>query len=144
MGKHITVILRNAPGQFAYVAHMLHEAKINILAFHVASAGFSSGYAQLVCDDPIRAMAKLTEALGNYVYESEVIAVRTPHVPGSLSPILQALYQADVNVENAYQTLDGKGNAIIIIEPSQSTLATASTTLRENSYDVISDFRCLS
>jgi len=143
MGKHITVILRNAPGQFAQVAQILTEAQINILAFHVASAGLSSGYAQLVCDDPVRAMAKLTPSLRNYVYESDVIAVRTPHAPGALFPILQALHLAGVNIENAYQTLDGKGNAIIIIEPSQSTLAAASTTLR-NSYDVISDFRCLS
>jgi len=126
---HVTIILRNAPGAFAGVAKLLQADGVNILAFHVAGIGSNSGYAQLVCDDHLKALAVLTGVFHTYAYESEVIAIRTKNAPGSLYEILSQLSLHKINIESAYQTLHPAGEAIIVIEPNQNDLQRAKDTL---------------
>ena len=142
MCQHITVILRNAPGEFTGVAKLLKAEGVNILAFHVAGTGSNSGYAQLVCDDQLKALAVLTGVYHTYAYESEVIAIRRKNVPGSLYEIMSELSICKVNIENAYQTLNSRGEAIIIVEPSQQDLQRAKGAVSD-SQDLISDFRAI-
>lgn len=140
MCQHITVILRNIPGEFSGVAKLLRTEGVNILAFHVSGTGSNSGYAQLVCDDHLQALAVLTGVYHTYAYGSEVLALRTQNVPGSLHEIMSQLSASRINVENAYQTLNSKGEAIIILEPSQHDLVRAKEAFT-GSYDLISDLR---
>jgi hypothetical protein len=120
--QHITVLFRNIPGEFADVARRLQDENINIIAFHVADSGSKSGYAQLVCSDQMKALVVLKGHYGTSAYTSEVIAIRTKDVPGSLYAILSHLFVHKINIETAYQTLDAREGAIIIIEPSRSDM----------------------
>ena len=140
MCQHITVILRNSSGAFAGVTKLLKAEDVNILAFHVGGSSPGHGYAQLVCDDHLKALAVLTGVFQNYAYESEIIAIKTLNKPGSLHDVMSQLAAAKVNVENAYQTLDYQGSAIIVIEPSQSQVGLARSTLA-GKHNLIDDFR---
>jgi hypothetical protein len=142
MCQHITVVLINLPGQFAEVAKILGDAGVNILAFHVAGTGSNTVYAQLVCDDQVKALMVLTGKYHNYAFASEVLAFRTRNAPGQLYEILSALSKAEVNIDTAYQTLDGQGKAIIVIEPSRNDMQRAKDAVADRD-DKINDFRTL-
>lgn len=142
MCRHITVLFRNVPGEFAGVAKLLNAEGVNIIAFHVATAGSSGGYAQLVCDDQMKALVVLKGVYQTYAYASEVIAIRAETVPGSLYDILSQLLLHKVNIETAYQTLDKQGRVIIVIEPSQSDMERAKEAVAGR-HDLIEDFRMI-
>lgn len=142
MCEHITVILKNNAGEFAGVAKLLMDYEVNILAFHVATTGANTGYAQLICNDQMKALVVLTGVYHTYAYASEVIAIRTKNVPGSLYEILSELLQAKVNIETAYQTLDDQGQAIIVIEPRGDDMERAKAAVADR-HDLIQDFGSL-
>ena len=114
--QHITVLLRNLPGEFSAIADMLERDGVRILAFHVANTGPRSGYVQLLCDDHLRAFATLSGSFHNYVHRSEVLVVRIGGGAGMLARLLERLCRAQVNIENAYQTLDSKGQPLVVME----------------------------
>lgn len=139
MCQHITVLLRNVPGEFSGVAKSLKDEGVNIMAFHVANSSSKGGYAQLVCDDHMKALVVLKGIYHTYVYESEVIAIRTENVPGSLYEILSRLLAQKINIETAYQTLGPNGGAIIVLEPVQNDMERAKAAVA-GSPGLIDDF----
>jgi len=140
MCQHITVILKNEPGQFQMVARLLAREGVNILAFHVADTSPHSGFVQLVCDDHTRALATLAGAFGDKAFENNVIAVRMGHIAGALAPILAVLAENGHNIENAYQTVDKHNRAVVIIELSAGQVEAAKILLCDR-FDLLEDFQ---
>jgi len=52
--KLLTVACENRPGTLSYVARVLGDAKINILAFHCGTIG-QNGFVHVVVDNDARA-----------------------------------------------------------------------------------------
>ena len=83
-------------------------------------------------------MMVLTGVFQSYVYQSEVIGIRTKNEPGRLHQILAVLAANKVNIENAYQTLEKNGHAIILIEPTARDLERAKAALADKC-DLLTD-----
>ncbi len=52
--KLLTVACENRPGTLSYVARVLGDARVNILAFHCATIG-QNGFVHVVVDNDARA-----------------------------------------------------------------------------------------
>ena len=120
MSRHLTILLRNMPGEFFRVLERLRQEGVRMLAFHLASTGPKSGYIQLVCDDHHKALTILATQFQHYVQESEVILLRLHTDCGDLVPLLSDLASQGINIENSYQTLDGDGNTLVVLEASNA------------------------
>jgi hypothetical protein len=95
--REITVKLANSPGALGRVAHLLGEARINMLAMSVDP----SGQLRMVVDNPLHAAGALRDQHYN-VEEHDVLYTAMPNEPGSLGRALGLLAEAGINVEYAY------------------------------------------
>ena len=91
--------LPNSPGALAGVCRLLSDARINILALAVETTGL----VRLVVDNHVLAAGALREQ-HHHVAERPVIVVPIANGPGALTPVLQLVADAGVNVEYAYGT----------------------------------------
>jgi hypothetical protein len=142
MPQHITVILRNTPGEIATLTKLLKSEEVNILAFHLAAFASNTGYVQLICDNQIKALLVLNGAYGCFAYASEVIAFQAKNASDALFEIFTTLLLAKVNIEAAYQSLGPLGQLITILEPSANDLERAKAAVADRD-DLISDFQTI-
>lgn len=142
MCRHLTIIVRNEPGEVLRIAEYLERKEVNIIAFHISYTGPQSGYVQLACDDHVKALASLSAKYKNFVFESEVIAIRAEHQPGSLARILSIFKDYGININNAYQTINKDGMAIIIIEPDPTDLSKIPNLPKED-LEIVNSFEDL-
>lgn len=91
--------LPNSPGALAGVCRLLSDARINILALAVET----TGQVRLVVDNHVHAAGALREQ-HHHVAERPVIVVPIANGPGALTPVLQLVADAGVNIEYAYGT----------------------------------------
>ena len=111
--EQISVFLENKAGRLAEVTRVLGEAGINIRALSLADTT-DFGILRLIVDQYDKARQLLKEK-GFTVGKTEVLAVEVPDRPGGLAMLLQALAQADINVEYMYAFVQHSGkNAVII------------------------------
>ncbi len=115
--KQLIVSCENRPGTLAHVARVLGEAKVNILAFHVATAD-AEGTVQLVVDNVNKARNALDrEKL--FFTEAEVLHVELPNVAGALGSFTGKLAFKDVNITSGYATtVKGSRKASVVLAVS--------------------------
>lgn len=119
--QQLVVDLENEPGRLFAVTEAIANAGINVHALSLAD-GETMGTARMLVSDPRRARAIVME-LDVPARTEEVLVLSIPDTPGSLSELLEPLFDDYVNVLylNAFSEPDG--NAIAVIRFGDATLA---------------------
>ena len=130
MIKQISVFLENKPGALYAMTGVLAQNKIDMRAFSLAETS-DFGIARIIVDDVYKAATVLKDA--GYVHSvTPVLGVAIPDTPGGLNKVLQALTDAQVNVEYMYAFLGGKDvdHAYMIFRVADNAAAAAALALR--------------
>ena len=117
----LNVRLPNSPGALAGVCRLLSDARINVLALAVET----TGQLRLVVDNHVHAAGALREQ-HHQVTERHVIVVSISNGPGALTPVLQLVADAGVNIEYAYGTgSEGMPAAAVVLGVDDAQRAAA-------------------
>ena len=118
----LTLRLPNSPGALAGVCRALADERVNIIALSVEP----SGQLRLVVDNHVRASGVLRER-HHQVTTREVVVASVGSGPGALTPVLNLVAGAGVNVEYAYGTAPetGTSSASIVIGVEDAVRAAA-------------------
>ncbi|MHB1340128.1 MAG: ACT domain-containing protein [Coriobacteriia bacterium] len=139
MVEQVSVFLENTTGRLAELTRALGDAGINMRALMVADTA-EFGVVRIICDRPHEAIRVLAEA-GFGASLTEVVAVEVPDRPGGLADILEALGDADLNVEYAYCFVEPSGDAAVDIlrvdEPGRARAALESAGIRVASAEAL-------
>ncbi len=98
--EQIAVFVENKAGRLAAITRILADNNINIRALAVADTS-DFGILRLIVDKVEKAIGVL-QADGFTVGKTEVIAVEVEDNSGGLVVVLEALYDAGINVEYMY------------------------------------------
>lgn len=116
--RQFTVSCENRPGTLAYIATVLGDAKVNILAL-LAATSRAEGWVQFVPDKPEKAKKTLDDAGLSYT-EKAVLHVELPNVPGALGRFAGKLADRDINITSGYQTaVKGSRKASVVLAVSE-------------------------
>ena len=96
----ITVFLENSSGKLAELTKLLADNNIDIRAISIAETA-EYGLGRLIVDDAPKASSVLLQH-GDMISMTPVWAVEVPDQPGGLSSLLNALAEANVNIEYMY------------------------------------------
>ena len=133
--KQISVFLENKPGSLYAMTGVLAQNQIDMRAFSLAETS-DFGIARIIVDDVYKTTTVLKDA--GYVHNiTPVLGVAIPDVPGGLNKVLQALTDAQVNVEYMYAFLGGKDveHAYMIFRVADN--AAAASALAERGIKVV-------
>ncbi len=115
--RQFTVLCENRPGTLAHGAKVLGDAKLNILAMLVSTAG-TEGCVRLVVDKPAKAK-KALDGAGVHYTEEAVLHVELRNVPGALAAFAQKLADKCINITAGYQTaVKGSRKASVVLAVS--------------------------
>lgn len=104
--KQISVFLENKPGMLFNMTTVLAQNNIDMRALSLAETN-DFGIVRIIVDDVYAATTVLKDA--GFVHSvTPVLGVAIPDEPGGLAWVLQALEEAQVNVEYMYAFLGGK------------------------------------
>ena len=123
--KQISVFLENKPGALFAMTTTLAKENIDMRAFSLAETS-EFGIARLIVDDPYRTVTALKEA-GFVSSVTEVLGVAVSDTPGGLNDVLDALREANVNVEYMYAFVGVKraNSAYMIFRVTDNAKASA-------------------
>lgn len=110
--QQLSVHIENQPGRLYRVAEALASAGINIRGLTLQE-GEVDGTLRLITSD-IGAARNVLMDLDIPGTVEEVLAIRIPDTPGSLSQVLRPLFEAHVNLRYAYSLLLDGGAVIIV------------------------------
>lgn len=98
--KQLSIFLSNKVGRFADVIRILAGAGVNLQAFTVSESS-DFGILRLIVDKTDEAVEVLRKA-SYAVSLTDVLLVETPDTPGSLSPSIDKLTDAGIQIEYMY------------------------------------------
>ncbi|MCR4989976.1 MAG: ACT domain-containing protein [Lachnospiraceae bacterium] len=116
--KQLSVFLENREGRLEEALRILKEEGINIISMSVADTA-EYGMLRLIVNDVEKGKNALQKE-GFSAHLSDVIAVKMPHVVGSLHDALSAVSKANINVEYLYALCTRTDEAAIVIKPSDT------------------------
>jgi len=121
VATELRIRLPNSPGALGQMCRLLSKERVNLLALSLEA----SGQVRMVVDNIIRAQAALREH--RYaVMTGEVLVVSLSHRPGGLSPVLDLVAGAGINVEYVYAAAsEGGARAIAVLGVDDATRAAA-------------------
>ena len=128
--KQISVFIENKPGVLYALTDVLGQNGVDMRAFTLAETS-DFGIARIIADDVYKASTTLKDA--GYVHSiSEVLGVAVPDQPGGLKQVLQALSEAQINVEYMYvfQAHKTTGSAYMIFKVADNAAATAALSAK--------------
>ena len=128
--KQISVFIENKPGVLYAMTGVLAQGGVDMRSFTLAETS-DFGIARIIVDDVYKASTTLKDA--GYVHSiSDVLGVAVPDEPGGLSKVLQALTDAQVNVEYMYVFVGHKasGSAYTIFKVADNAAASAALAAR--------------
>jgi hypothetical protein len=131
--QQLSVHIENQPGRLYRVTEALGSAGINIRGLTLQEAEVN-GTLRLITSD-IAAARNVLMDLDIPGTVEEVLAIRIPDTPGSLSRVLKPLFEAHVNLRYAYSFLL-EGGAVIILRCADNREAEA--ILLKSSVEVLS------
>ena len=129
--KQISVFLENKPGALCTMTGVLAQCGIDMRAFSLAETS-DFGIARIIVNDVYQTATVLKDA--GYVHNvTPVLGVAIPDVPGGLNKVLQALADAQVNVEYMYAFLGGKDtdHAYMIFRVADNAAAASALAKRD-------------
>lgn len=121
--KQISVFLDNRPGTILEMWKLFAEKQVNIKAMTVTDANDFT-VVRLIADNVMWASSVLRD--GGFIAKvKKVVAVEVPARPGGFNKVLEAIRDADVNIDYAYTVMSGKFavNACIILKVSDDAKA---------------------
>lgn len=122
--RQISIFLENRSGRLASVLSAIAKAGVNIRALSLADTS-DFGILRLIVDN-VEAGVKALKDSGHTVSLTEVLAVEVPDQPGGLAGILEALSQADLNVEYMYAFVcRATEKAVVVFRFEDATAAIA-------------------
>ena len=114
MIDQISVFVENKTGKLAEITGILGAAGVDIRAMSIADTT-DFGILRLIVDKPEKALEVLQEA-ECIVTVNQVIAVSIDDKPGSLSKVLQLLFDGGISIEYLYAFITRKKeNAYVIL-----------------------------
>ncbi len=113
MVKQISIFTENRKGAMRSITRLLAEGGIDIDAF-VTNDSAEFGIVRMLVSDPDRASALLTEA-GYQIKRTAVMAFEIPDKPGSLDRLLEAVEDANINIDYLYASFDRESAGPVII-----------------------------
>lgn len=103
--KQISVFLENKPGSLYAMTNVLAQNNIDMRALSLAETT-DFGIARIIVDDVYKTTTVLRDS--GFIHSiTPVVGVEIPDVPGGLNKVLQALTDAQINVEYMYAFLHG-------------------------------------
>ena len=114
--KQLSVFLENREGSLGDALDILSENNINIISLSLAETT-DYGMLRLIVNSPAEAKAFLKER-GFSAHISDVVAVKMPHVPGSLQNAVKVLSNDGINIEYMYALCTKTDEAAIVIKPA--------------------------
>ncbi len=100
MAQQITTFIENRPGSLAAFCRILKEHGIDMRAMNVGDA-MDFGIVRVIADDTEKA-AEVLKRSGFVCQVEDVLVIEVDDHPGALVELLEALGDADVNVEYTY------------------------------------------
>ena len=128
--KQISVFIENKPGVLHAMTGVLAENGVDMRAFTLSETS-DFGIARIIVDDVYKASTTLKDA--GYVHSiSDVLGVAVPDEPGGLNRVLQALTDAQMNVEYMYVFQSRKPTGIVytVFKVADNAAAAAAMTRR--------------
>lgn len=110
--KQISAYIENKKGKMAEVVGQIAKENINIRAMSVADST-DFGILRLIVSEPDK--AKDIIAKDTLVKENNVVAVKMSDSKGALYDILEALDEADINLDYSYASLSPKEHTAFVI-----------------------------
>lgn len=116
--QQLSIFLENKTGRLTEVTHVLGQAGINLSAFSMAESS-DFGIMRVILSDPEKAQHLLTEK-GFTVTLSDVVCLRVPNTPGTLSQALLVLSEAGVSIEYMYAFARKDDAALVVIRANDT------------------------
>ena len=128
--KQISVFIENKPGVLYAMTGVLAQGGVDMRSFTLAETS-DFGIARIIVDDVYKTSVVLKEA-GYISSVSDVLCMVIPDEPGGLSRVLQALTDAQVNVEYIYvfQGHKNANTAYMIFKVADSAAASAALSAK--------------
>lgn len=105
MASQLTVFIENRPGALAEITEVLAEENVNIESIMVEGE-HDFGFARIRAH-PFRKAETVLKDAGFQVRTGQVLSIALPNEPGALHEVLEALSDAEINIENMYGTANG-------------------------------------
>lgn len=133
--KQLTVFLENREGSLNDALSTLSDNKINIISLSLAETT-DYGLLRLIVSNPAEAK-DILKAEGFSAHLSDVVAVKLPHVAGSLHSAIKVLSDKNINIEYMYALCTKTDEAAIVIKPAD--IECANTELRNAGFEFFTD-----
>jgi hypothetical protein len=115
MLHQLSIFVDNKPGKLEKITSILGEARVNIRAISIASAG-DFGVVKILVDDTEKGLSALM-AKGFAVTKKRILTAVVDDKPGRLHELLSFLSSRQINIEDCYgYQLHGKNEAVIVME----------------------------
>ncbi|MBQ3789692.1 MAG: amino acid-binding protein [Lachnospiraceae bacterium] len=114
--KQLSVFLENREGRLEEALRILKDNDINIISLSLADTS-DFGLLRLIVNDPVKAKQVLKESRFSSQV-GDIIAIRISHTVGSLSEVLGAVTEADINIEYMYTLSVGVEGASLALKTS--------------------------
>lgn len=118
--KQLSIFIENKRGTLLTVLDVLKTADIQIIASTISDTQ-DFGIYRLICSDPERAFAVLSEQ-GITVTLTDVFAIQLEDKPGEAARVLAIFAEADINIAYMYSfLLSGKGILVFRTTDTEKT-----------------------
>lgn len=131
--QQLSVFLENREGRLDEVLKVLAGNEVNIVALSLADTS-DYGMLRMIVSEPEKGKAALKEA-GIISMLTDVVALRVPYAPGSLSKAMHQIVKGKVNVEYMYAFANGSDAAAVLKSDDPEQVV---KILKESGFDVYS------
>ena len=130
--RQISAFVENRPGRLAEITKILAESDVDMRALSIADTT-DFGILRIIVREPEK-VAELLKSRRVTVALTDVVAVKLPDKPGSLSLLLELLAENCISVEYLYAFVSRKDtdSACVVLRANDTQLA--SKVLTENGY----------
>ena len=133
--KQISIFIENKPGVLYAMTGVLGENGVDMRSFTLSETS-DFGIARIIVDDVYKASTTLKDA--GYVHSiSDVLGVAVPDEPGGLNQVLQALTDAQMNVEYMYVFQSHKTTGIVYTVFKVADNAAAAAALSKRGIKIV-------
>ena len=122
--KQFSVFVENKQGKMAELTRLLADAGIDLRTLSLADTR-DFGILRIIVNQPEKAEALLLENGWTFKVTS-VIGIKVPDCPGGVATVLEALNDANVNVEYMYAFVNrtpGRADTVVCVDDEQAALS---------------------
>ena len=132
--KQFSIFVENKQGKMAELTRLIADAGIDLRTLSLADTR-DFGILRIIVNKPDETEALLREN-GWTFKATSVIGVKVPDCPGGVATVLEALNEADINVEYMYAFVNrtpGRADTVICVDNEEAALK----KLREKQIEIL-------